>query len=175
MSTVREQVRAHVEANPGVHFNAIARDLDIATGQAQYHLRKLRRGDEVVAEEVRGKTHYYGEGYDPWERRVLAFARRETARAVLFHLLEADSLAAGELAERLDVARSTVAWHVSSLVEAGVLEKAYGERGTVVVSLTSPEETRRLLGEVTPSLTDRLVDRFVRLVDGTLGGAADDD
>lgn len=174
MSTVTEQVRSHVESKPGVHFNALATDLGIATGQAQYHLRKLRRAGDVVAEEIQGKTHYYSREYDPWERRVLAFARRETARTVLLHLLEAGSLSAEELSDRLGVARSTVSWHVSSLADAGILEKSYGERGRVIVALTDPDATRRLLAAVRPSLTDRLVDRFTRLVDEGLAAAADD-
>ena len=174
MSTVTEQVRSHVEAKPGVHFNALASDLGIATGQAQYHLRKLRRAGDVVAEEIQGKTHYYSQAYDPWERRVLAFARRETARTILLHLLEAGSLSADELVNRIGVARSTVSWHVSALAEAEILEKSYGERGRVIVALTDPDETRRLLATVRPSLTDRLVDRFTRLVDDGLAATADD-
>jgi len=89
---------------------------------------------------------------------------------VLAPLLEDGPLGADELADRLDC--STVAWHVSSLADAGVVEKSYGARGRVVVELVRPEETRRLLREVTPSLADRLVDRFTRLVDG---GLADPD
>ncbi|MFB6222344.1 MAG: winged helix-turn-helix transcriptional regulator [Haloarcula sp.] len=170
MSSVRTQVQTHVESNPGIHFSAIIDQLDIATGQGQYHLHRLRKSGDVVAEEVRGQTHYFDPNYnDPWERRLLAFARRETARALLLHLLADTSVHAGELGDRLDLSRSTVAWHVSSLAEAGIIEKSYGERGQVVVSLTRPEETRRLLGEVRPSLADRLVDRFTRLVDEGLG------
>ena len=172
MSTVKEQVYDHVEANPGVHFTAVKDDLDIATGQAQYHLRRLVRAGDVVAEEIRGQTHYFDRSYDPWERRLLAFARRETARALLSHLVADGPLAAADLTDRLDVSRSTVAWHVSSLADAGLVEKSYGSRGQVVVESVRPEETRRLLREVRPSLAGRLVDRFTRLVDG---GLADTD
>lgn len=168
MATVRQRVHDHVRANPGVHFSALKAELDIATGQAQYHLRKLNRAGDIVAEEVRGQTHYFDRSYDPWERRILAFARRETARALLAHLLEDGPLDAAELADRLELSRSTVAWHVSSLVDAGVVKKSYGARGRVVVELVRPEETRRLLGDVTPSLANRLVDRFTRLVDEEL-------
>jgi len=172
MATVRNRVQDHVQANPGVHFSALKEELDIATGQAQYHLRKLDRAGDIVTEEIRGQTHYFDQSYDPWERRVLAFARRETARALLAHLLEDGPLGAAELADRLELSRSTVAWHVSSLADAGIVEKSYGARGRVVVELVRPAETRRLLGDVTPSLTDRLVDRFTRLVDE---GLADGD
>lgn len=168
MATVRERVHEHVEANPGVHFTALKDELDIATGQAQYHLRKLGTAGDIVADEIRGRTHYYDRSYDPWERRLLAFARRETARVLLANLLADGPLSAAELVDRLDVTRSTVAWHVSSLDDAGVVEKSYGDRGQVVVELVRPDATRRLLGEVTPSLADRLVDRFTRLVDEEL-------
>lgn len=168
MVTVQERVQDHVEANPGVHFSALKDDLDIATGQAQYHLRKLVKAGDIVAADIQGRTHYYDQSYDPWERQLLAFARRETTRALLVHLLEDGPLAAAELVDRLDITRSTVAWHVSSLADTGVVEKSYGDRGRVVVELTRPDTTRRLLGEVSPTLADRLVDRFTRLVDESL-------
>jgi len=167
MST-RQRVREHVSANPGIHFSELTRRLDIATGQAQYHLHRLVRAGEVESTEIRGRTHYFDREYDPWEQRVLALARRETTRAIVAHLLDDGPLAATDLTDRLGVARSTVAWHVSSLVDAGVVEKSYGERGRAVVTLSRPDETRRLLEAIEPSLADRLVDRFTRLVDDAM-------
>lgn len=167
MSEVRRAVRQHVESRPGVHFNQLARNLDIATGQAQYHLDRLLDAGAVQSERLRGRTHYFPEGYDAWERRTVALLRRETAREIIAAALDGDDPAAGELADRLDVARSTVSWHVSALVEAGVAEKVYDQRGRTHVRLTRPEETRRLLDAVSPSLPDRLVDRFTRLVDAS--------
>jgi len=166
MSDVRRQVREHVRANPGVHFNKLARTLDIATGQAQYHLRRLVRRDEVVVERIRGRTHYFDPEYDAWERRVLALYRRETAREIITLLLDEGELSATVIAERLDLARSTVSWHIDTLVDAGIIDRSYGERGQVEVTLARPAETVRLLEAVAPSLADTLVDRFMRLVDG---------
>jgi predicted transcriptional regulator len=170
MTDVRRQVREHVRTNPGVHFNALARNLDIATGQAQYHLRRLGRNDDVVAEQVRGRTHYFAPEYDPWERRLVALYRRETARDIITLLLESESLPAATLAERLDLARSTVSWNLDSLADADIVDRSYGDRGQVEATLTRPEETVQCLEAVTPSLADRLVDRFIRLVDDGLYG-----
>jgi predicted transcriptional regulator len=165
MSDVRGAVREHVEAHPGVYFNELARNLDIATGQAQYHLHRLLDAETVVSEEVRGRTHYFPQGYDAWERRTLALLRRETVREIIIHALETEAPSASDLTDELGVARSTVSWHVSTLVDAGVVEKEYDIQGRAHVRLTRPERTRTLLGEVTPSLPDRLLDRFTRLVD----------
>jgi len=170
MTGVRRQVRDHVQSNPGVHFNELVRNLDIATGQAQYHLRRLGRSDEVIAERIRGRTHYFDPEYDPWERRVLSLYRRETARELITHLVEDDQLPAATLAERLGLARSTVSWHIDTLEEADIVERSYGDRGRVEVTLTRPEETVAFLQAVTPSLSDRLVDRFMQFVDAGLHG-----
>lgn len=168
--TTRERVLAHVRAHPGVHVNALGRQLDLASGQVQYHLRRLRERDAVVADERYGRTHYFPPGYSASERRTLALARRETARDLLFLLLEREEPTAGDLTERLDIARSTLSYHADRLAAADLVEKRRGEDGRVRFSLTDPEETLRLLETIQPSLPDRLLDRFTRLVDDLLVG-----
>jgi DNA-binding transcriptional ArsR family regulator len=123
----------------------------------------------VTAEELRGRTHYFTTEYDPLERRTIALLRRETVRGIIVSALEHDEPSATELADELDVARSTISWHVSTLVDAGVAEKCYDQRGRTHIRLLRPQETQHLLDEVTPSLPDKLVDRFTRLVDASLG------
>lgn len=168
--TTRERVLAHVQAHPGVHVNALERQLDLAAGQVQYHLRRLRERDAVVADERYGRTHYFPPGYSPRERRTLALARRETARELMLLLLEQEEATAGELTEQLEIARSTLSYHADRLVESALVEKRRGKDGRVRFSLTDPEETLRLLETIRPSLPDRLLDRFTRLVDDLLAG-----
>jgi len=90
VSETRERILATVESDPGIHFRGLVRSLDLAHGQVQYHVRELRGSDAVVAEDHRGRTHYYLPAYDPWERRAIAVLRRETARDVVTDLLERD-------------------------------------------------------------------------------------
>jgi predicted transcriptional regulator len=169
MSDVRRRIEAHVRANPGVHFNELGRELDVATGQVQYHLRRLTDAGAVAPEAVRDRTHYFPSDYDPWERRALALLRRETVREIIVAALGDGDAAAADLTEDLGVARSTISWHLDTLEEAGIAETAYDDKGRVRVTLTRPEETRELLDEVRPSWPDRLVDRYTRLVDASLG------
>ena len=166
MSEVRERIRDHVAAHPGVHFNELVRRLDLAPGQVQHHLKRLTP-DAVVAESLYGRTHYYPPAYDEWERGALALLRRETARDVL-EALAAGPRAPDAVAAEVGIARSTLEWHLDHLLERDLVEKAYDERGRVTLSLARPAETADLLGAVEPSLPDRLVDRFTRLVDSFL-------
>lgn len=163
MATTRARVRRHVHETPGVHFNQVERDLDIATGQTQYHLRRLVSDGELVVERIGGRAHYFDPAFDPWERRALAFLRRETTREIVLRLHADGSVQPRTLASELDLARSTVSWHVSNLAEAGIVAKS--DDRPMTLTLTRPDRTAELLETVSPSLPDRLVDRFVRTVD----------
>jgi predicted transcriptional regulator len=168
MSDTRTSIVEYVRAHPGVHFNALVSALDLAPGQVQYHLRRLQDGGAVVRHRLYGRTHYFGPEYDEWERAALALVRRETARDVLASLLERGPGRPGAVADDLDVARSTLEWHLDHLVEQGLVEKRRDDRGRVTLVAARPEKTERLLREVTPSLPDRFVDRFTRLFDRLL-------
>jgi predicted transcriptional regulator len=167
MTETRSRVRTHVESNPGVHFNAVSRDLDIATGQTQYHLRRLLKGGSLRSLEVCGRTHYFPNGYSRTEQAAIALLRRETTRELVMLLLDRETDQPAELADAADIARSTVEWHLSNLIEYDLAEKVYDGR-TVSVRLTRPDLLRETLVEIDPSLPDRLVDRFSRLVDSLL-------
>lgn len=164
MTDTRERIAAHVEANPGVHFSELVRDLDLAPGQVQYHLRQL----DLTAADLFGRTHYFPPNYDAFDRRVVAAARRETARDVLVTLLERGPTAPATVADDLDIARSTLEWHLDRLVEVGLVHKSRDERGRVTLALARPDETLELLETVDPGLAERLVDRFGRLLDELL-------
>ncbi len=176
MSDTRSAVRDCVCRNPGIHFNAISRKLDIATGQTQHHIKHLLRSQELTSEEVCGRTHYYPPTYTAWERGVIALLRRETTREIVLTLLEDNQQPPAKMTERLGLARSTVEWHLSNLVDNDVVEKKTITDGNgteqFVVELTEPDTVYRLLREIEPRPSDRLADRFARLTDQLLGGGS---
>jgi len=171
MTDTRDRIETHVSTHPGVHFNELITTLDLAPGQVQYHLRRLLTGDVLVREELYGRTHYFTPEYDNWERGMVALVRRETARDILAYLIEHGSPRPNPVADELGIARSTLEWHLNHLVEQEVVEKHRDARNRVTLVLARPLATGRLLKEITPSLPERLVDRFTRLVDQLLEDA----
>lgn len=161
----RDRIREHVKANPGIHFNAIVRRLDIASGQAQYHLRRLAADDDIRAESRHGRTHYFTGEFDAWERHAVAVLRRETARDVVSVVVANEPTTPTAVADELGIARSTLEYHIDNLADAELVRKDRDDAGRVTLTALHPEETLRLLDLVSPSLPDRLVDRFERLVD----------
>ncbi|WP_440770360.1 winged helix-turn-helix transcriptional regulator [Natronorubrum sp. DTA28] len=172
MSDTRDQIRAHVRSNAGIHFNELVRESAYAPGQIQYHIRRLIDAGDLVREECYGQTHYYPPAYDAWERGALALFRRETVREVVVYLIEHEPCRPATVAEDLEIARSTLEYHLDHLVEREIVDKTYDERNRVTLSLANPERTAPLLSDVTPTVPDRLVDRFTRLVDGLLEGTS---
>ncbi|MFB6152956.1 MAG: winged helix-turn-helix transcriptional regulator [Halodesulfurarchaeum sp.] len=168
MSQTRRRIADEVRSRPGIHFNGLVRSLDLATGQVQYHLRKLRSDGDVEREEVYGRTHYYPDAFGEWEQAALALLRRETTREVVGLLLERGPSRPAELAEELALARSTLEWHLNHLVEQDMVVKHRGPRNHVTLELTRPEETVALLQEADPSLLESMVSRYTRLVDQLL-------
>ncbi|MXR51592.1 winged helix-turn-helix transcriptional regulator [Halovenus sp. WSH3] len=170
MTNTRSRIRDCISRNPGIHFNDITRELDIATGQTQYHLRKLTRAGHLDKESIAGRTHYYPPTYSAWEREVIALLRRETTRELVLFLLRNDATPPEELAAQLDLARSTVEWHLSRLTEHDIVRKEPmdADDTRIVVTLPEKEAIYRLLREIEPHLLDRLVDRFSRLTDDLL-------
>lgn len=169
MSKTRTTIANAVEVHPGLHFNELVRRLDLAPGQVQYHLKQLRDNDAVIAESLYGRTHYYPPSYSDWERRALALLRRETAGDIVAYLLVNEQTRPTVLTDNLDIVRSTLEWHLDRLVTHGLVEKDY-DGGRVILRSEAPEETARLLREADPTLRERLVDRFTRLVDRLLEG-----
>ncbi|MFO7834201.1 MAG: winged helix-turn-helix transcriptional regulator [Halohasta sp.] len=162
----RDRIREHIAANPGIHFNELTRALDLAPGQVQYHIRKLKASEAVVEEPLYGRTHYYTPEYDADERCALAVVRRETARDILVTLFIHGPNAPEAVAEEVGVARSTLEWHLDHLVEQGLVEKQRDERNRITLVLADPESMPGLLRTVEPSLYTQLVTGVSRLFDG---------
>ncbi|GAB7020020.1 winged helix-turn-helix transcriptional regulator [Halostagnicola bangensis] len=168
MNETRVRIEDEIGTSPGIHFNALVRDLSLAPGQIQYHVRRLIDDDRVIRHERFGRTHYYPPEYDEWERDAVAVLRRETAGAVATTLYSREIASPGELTDALDVPRSTLEHHLSHLEDCGVVEREYVRGNRVSLSLARPSETAALLEAISPAPGTRLVDRFERLVDSLL-------
>lgn len=171
MTETRNRIVTYVSAHPGIHFTDLVTMLDLAHGQVQYHLRWLVDRDVLVREELYGRTHYFSPEYDDWERGALALVRRETARDILAYLVEHRSSRPNSVADELDIARSTLEWQLDRLIEQDIVEKRRDTRNRVTLVLARPKATGQLLREISPSLPERLVDRFSRLADQLLEDA----
>ena len=164
----RNEILDCVDDNPGIHFNELVRSVSLATGQVQYHMYRLLEDGEIDDADLYGRTHFYPTGFPEEDRGALALLRRETAREIVVYLVENGESRPDDVADALGIARSTFEWHAGRLAEQGLVEKRHGDDGRVTVSAVDEERTVEMLSEISPSLSEKLVDRFVTMVDRML-------
>lgn len=118
--------------------------------------------------EIYGRAHYYNDDFDERERTVLALLRRETARDIVYYLIENGESRPGTVAENLGIARSTLEWQLDRLIDHEIVRKDRDQSNRVDLQLVAPEEVAMLLDMIEPTFPERMVDRFTRLLDNML-------
>lgn len=121
---VRAEIVSLVDDEPGVHVRELRRRLEAGSAQLDHHLRVLRDHDLVEEVEDAGYRCCFPPGWgDDQARRGIARLKSEGGRAVFAALLEADRVGVRALAEALDLAPSTVQYHVDRLAEIDIVEQ----------------------------------------------------
>jgi len=156
-SDAREAIAGYVSTTPGAHFSKVRDDLQLGTGEAQHHLRRLVAADAVESHRDGDYRRFFPTGrFSGFEKRALGYLRRDTARGMVVELLRDPSATGGDLAAALDVSRSTVSKYAGELEEAGVLSRTDGyavERPETVLLLlvryadSFDEDVRRFADE----------------------------
>lgn len=168
----RRDIYEALQASPGAHFSELQRDLDLATGTLQYHLRVLEDRDLIEIKKDGRYTRYFPSfEVDRRDKDALGLLRQETPRRIVLDLLEHETSQLTEISDRLDLAPSTISFHMDKLMEADVARRP--ERGRY--ELVDEARLMDLLTTYQESFADRAVDRIVSLISGLSRDPADED
>lgn len=121
----RREIVALVREEPGIHYAALRRRLDLVDGTAQHHLRKLEELDLVETRTTHGYTCYFPPGeVDQRLMDAAATLKADTARRILAAVRARPGASASEVAEAAGVSPSTAHHHLERLREAGLVDAA---------------------------------------------------
>jgi predicted transcriptional regulator len=136
----REAIRGYVSTTPGAHFSKLRDDLQLGTGETQYHLRKLEEADEVESTKDADYRRYFpADRFDDLDKRALGYLRRDTPRGMVLALLRDPEATGAELAAELGVSRPTISAAAAALDDAALLDRTDG------YALTEPERLLTLV------------------------------
>lgn len=164
---VRRDLYEHVREYPGLHLSEIARQTDLTTNHAKYHLRVLEQRDLVTSIREDGYWRFFPkengtpiaqETVDRDDKEILSLLRRPVPFQITMVILDEGQGYNEQFAEVADVSPSTTHYHLKKMEEAGVVEKERDGR-SVVYELTEPDRMRRLVAEYEPP--DALVEGFL--------------
>lgn len=122
---LRRDVLDLVKEDPGATVAQVAETFDVHYETARHHLDVLIDFDLVIRTRVGGRVHHFENGgtWSREDRRIVARVRRDPRPGILETLAREGALAAGELAERADLAPSSISYHMDRLVAAGVADR----------------------------------------------------
>lgn len=128
----RGLIYQYVRKHPGSHIRAMARALELATGDLQYHLSWLENHGYVKTRKIGFFRHVFpAMVFNEEQESLLAVLSQRTPREVLLRILEDPSLTQGGLAMALAYSQPTVSWHMSRLVQLGIMTKKRTGRGNL--------------------------------------------
>jgi predicted transcriptional regulator len=157
----RKQIFEYIHSNPGVHFSRLKRELSMETGLLQYHLRELEDHGVIESRDHQDRRRLFvAQELDEEERSLLSWLRYETTRHILLYLMKEGPKRNRDIAEVVGVTPATVSWHVSQLLDAGVIEAVTEER-TTRYRVADEELTMQLLVRYRESFVDRAVDNLI--------------
>jgi predicted transcriptional regulator len=167
IDATQRRILDYIKAHPGVHLRQICRELGLAMGDVQYHIRRLER-DGRVSFVRRGlyKFFYPSALFGEKQRDILSFLTLDTPRELLLSIVEKPDSGQDELARATAVSQPTVSWHLKRLIELGIVEKRQtGRMAMYRVAGDSATEIADFIRSYHPSVwerwSSRLADIFI--------------
>lgn len=166
---MRQRVYDVVRRYPGIHLREIERQTSVSAPLAQYHLKRLVEEGFVDVHDQGGYARHYptdkgkSASVTPGDLPIVGLLREEVPLHLVLVLLDRGPMTHAELVGELDVAKSTVSYHLAKLAEAEVIERG----GDGKLRLADRERTYRLLLAYRP--TPSLIDRFAQLWEDLYG------
>ncbi len=116
---IRGKIYGYILANPGDHYNAIQKALDIPNGTFAYHLQVLEKEGFIKSTREGMNRCFFPAGVKiPSRGRTL----RAGQRLVVETILEDPGISQKDIASAIGVSPSTVNYHLKDLLEMGVVE-----------------------------------------------------
>ncbi len=157
----RRRVFDAIQAKPGTHARAISREVCLALGSVEHHVRQLEKHGVVFAYQCgRRRTLFVAGDVDPRDAPVIHGLRNPAWADLLAVLLDAE-WSVSEVARELDVPATSVSYHLRRMRDAGLLQCLRMGRESIY-SIEDPGRVRRWMRELQPAKAPH--EAFVGLV-----------
>ena len=121
---IRRRLYAVVKEYPGIHVREAARQLGTSMALVEYHLALLREHGLVSVSKVDGYARLYptdSPAPSPGEREQVGLLRQRLPLRITLTLLDDGAAKHKDLAESLDLGKSTLSFHLRKLEAAGLV------------------------------------------------------
>ena len=131
----RKKIFDLISKNPGLHLSKIASLLKMRGSLVEYHLFYLEKNNVIKGTRSSGYTRYYVTGrVSHRDKKIISMLRKEVPLKVVLFLLKKDIAQHKDILENIDVAASTLSYHIKNLIDHGLISvNRYGrDKGYVL-------------------------------------------
>jgi predicted transcriptional regulator len=154
----RRKIYLLIEANPGIHFRELQRNLNIPLTTLDYHLNYMVRKKIVFGEKEAQFRRYYTKPLDREDKKVLSALRQKKLREIVLVVTANQKAKYQFLSEYLKLPYSTLSFYLKYLVEKGILEREKIGNETFYTVKDEDRVTKILIAYRT-SFLDKLIDK----------------
>jgi predicted transcriptional regulator len=160
----KQRIYDYVKNNPGSHLRKICKELIIAMGDIQYQLKFLEKSGLIKSRRIGlYKTYYTVSILGERDEKILAILQQETPRDVLLYLIENPGATQTELVRHKGFTAPTINWHMSRLIEIGLVYSCKKGRFVKYYLEGNVEDIITLLKLYHPSVWNKLSNRLAEL------------
>ncbi|MEZ5335743.1 MAG: winged helix-turn-helix transcriptional regulator [Methanolobus sp.] len=160
----RKRIFETIRSSPGIHLRELERSLGIAVGSLQYHLHYMQKKNLISAQKDEQFIRYFvkNKELNESDRIIMSFLRKKACRHILMALMEYPGRNNKDISSAVDLAPSTVSWHLKKMVSSGVMKKHVNGRESNF-EVIDPERIAELMISYKAGFFDRLLDNFIEM------------
>jgi uncharacterized membrane protein/DNA-binding MarR family transcriptional regulator len=158
---VRGQVYGYIKANPGEHYNAIKKALDMKNGTLVYHLQTLEREEYIKSASDGRYKRFYPAGMKVPDEPT---RKLNKIQEIILRLIgESPGISQKEIAEEIGLSSATINYHINVMIKAKVIRLEKIGRTThcyVLDDEEGPEPVAEAEDQVEERAEDQVEDRI---------------
>ena len=159
-----ELIHNIIKENPAVRFNDVMRLSKLKNGTLTHYISKLESMERISVERAPRITRFYDITIPKKEAVICKQLTRPTVKHIITLLLRKQILTFPEIRDYVNKSPATVSVCLNDLFKSGIIEKTY-DIPSNKYSLKKPDLIRGVLHAYFPSVSERLVDNTVELLD----------
>jgi DNA-binding MarR family transcriptional regulator len=113
----RKRILEHIKDNPGKHYRAILKDLDLPMGVLTYHINRLEKAQYLTSRQDGMYRRFYIRG----PKAEMRFILSDIQESILNVIKDNKGISQTNIAKKIGVSRKVVNYHVNILNQAGII------------------------------------------------------
>ena len=116
-NAIRNRIYQHIKENPGKHYRAILKDLDLPMGVLTYHINRLEKAQYLNSRQDGMYRRFYIKG----PKTDMKFFLSDVQKSILNVIKENKGISQTGIADKIGVSRKVVNYHINILRQAGFI------------------------------------------------------